>query len=303
MFIAFSFFDKIFNKFYPNATAEKFSKISVTSAVITSLVLLLLKGSASFFSNSITLQASTMDSFIDTIASLFALLAIGYAFKDADEDHGFGHGKIEGLTALCQMVFVLFACYNIFKDAIDSLKNPEHIDNQLTGIIVMVISSILVYVLVSLQRYSAHKTKSVIVTSDSLHYSADLLMNFGVFLSLLLANSIKYLDSIAGILVCIYVVISAIKICKHSLQDLMDSELPKKYRLQILNKLSNHKEIIKVVRVRTRSAGTKKIVQADIVIDNSLSFVDADKIAQNISKDISSLFLNSEVLIIAHPNE
>ena len=84
MFIADRFFDAFFKRFYPNATAEEFSKIPVIAAFSTSAILFILKISASFITKSITLEASTIDSFIDTVASLFAFLAIGYSFKEAD---------------------------------------------------------------------------------------------------------------------------------------------------------------------------------------------------------------------------
>ena len=127
MFISFAFFDKFFKRFYPNMSAENFSKASVASAVLVSAVLFVLKLGAFFVTKSITLEASTMDSFIDMIASIFAFLAVGYSFKEADDDHGFGHGKIEGLTALGQMLFVLFVCYEIFNDAIEGFMDPKPI--------------------------------------------------------------------------------------------------------------------------------------------------------------------------------
>lgn len=303
MFITDRFFDVFFKRFYPNATAEEFSKIPVIAAVFISAVLFIMKITASFITKSITLEASTIDSFIDTVASLFAFLAIGYSFKEADEDHGFGHGKIEGLTALGQMIFVLFACYNIFCEAWEGLIDPKPIEHQFVGVFVMLASSFLVYILVSLQKYSVNKTKSVIVSSDSLHYSADLLMNLGVLISLVLANYVKYLDSIVGLLVCLYVLVSAIKICNNSLRDLMDRELPEKYKSRILEKIRFNPNVLKIIRLRTRSSGTKRIVQADILIDKNIPFVEVYKITENISKDVGTLFMNSEVLIIPHPNE
>lgn len=303
MFIADKFFDVLFKRFYPNATAKEFSKIPVVAAVFTSAVLFVLKIIASFLTKSITLEASTIDSFIDTVASLFAFLAIGYSFKEADEDHGFGHGKIEGLTALGQMFFVLFACYNIFHEAWEGFVDPKPIEHQFIGVFVMVVSSLLVYILVSLQKYSVHKTKSVIVSSDSLHYSADLLMNIGVLVSLILANYVKYLDSIVGLLVCVYVLVSAIKICNHSLRDLMDRELPEKYKNRILEKIKANPNVLKIIRLRTRSSGTKRIVYADILIDKNIPFVEVYEITECIAKDVRTLFVNSEVLIVPHPNE
>ncbi len=303
MFIPYKFFDRVFSKFTKNPDAALFNKVPVFAAVIVSGIILSLKLIAIHYTKSLTIEASALDSFMDTIASLLAFFAIGYSVKKADENHGYGHGKIEGLTALAQMCFVLLACGNILVESYESFKNPAPIEHQSIGICVMVISSILVYTLVSLQRFSAHKTKSVIVKSDSLHYSADLFMNFGVMLSIILSNSIQYLDCCVGVIVGIYVFVNAIKICKRSINDLMDSELPQKYRNQVLDKLKADNRIRKILRLRTRSSGTKKIVHADIELDRNLSLVESSKISLEIERKIAELFIDCEVLIVAYPED
>lgn len=303
MFIPYKFFDRFFSKFLKNPDVAIFNKVSAFAAVIVSVVILSLKLIAIHYTKSLTIEASALDSFMDTIASLLAFFAIGYSVKKADKNHGYGHGKIEGLAALAQMCFILLACGNIFVESYENFKNPTQIEHQSIGICVMLISSVLVYLLVSLQLFSSHKTKSMIVKSDSLHYSADLFMNFGVMLSIILSNSIKYIDCCVGVAVGIYVFVNAIKICKRSVSDLMDSELPQKYRDQVLDKLKQDKRIRKILRVRTRSSGTKKIVHADIELDRNLSLVESAKISLEIERNVAALFLDCEVLIVAYPED
>lgn len=304
MFLPDSFFDDILKRYNVRPTAEILSKWSILSAVIVSVTLAILKTLAWIATNSITIQASLLDSAMDAFSSLCGFIAIRYSFKEEDEEHGFGHGKIEGVVSLAQVVFMSIACWSLLNEAIESFdKTANQIEYPVIGISVMVVSTILVYILVSFQMYSAHKTQSTIVTSDSLHYSADLFMNIGVMLSFALSNFIPFLDAIAGIAVCTYVFVGMVRVFNTSMKDLMDAELPKEDKVRIVEALRIDREVLKIVNMKTRRSGTKKIVHIDVTISRDYSFVEAYAISKRIEKSIADLFLHSEVIVAVIPSD
>lgn len=304
MFLPTSFFDSILQKYGVCNTAEKLSKISILAAVVASGILVILKAFAWMCTNSLTIQASLLDSFMDSVTSLLGFLALVYSFKKEDDDHGFGHGKIEGVVALAQVMFMSAACWGLLKEAIEGLMGKsEPIEYPVIGISVMVVSSLIVYILVSFQMYAAKKTQSTIVTSDSLHYSADLFMNIGVMLSFAVSNFIPYLDAVAGIGVCIYVIIGIMKVFRTSMRDLMDAELPKEDKVQILEVVQANKYVLKVVHMKTRRSGTKKIVHLDVAIKKSHTFEKAYKISKEIEASVAALFIHSEVIVVTIPTD
>lgn len=303
MFLPYSLFDGILKKYNQDASAEKLSKMSVLFSVLTSIILVCLKFCAWITTNSITMQASLLDSSIDAISSSLAFIALIYAFKKADEDHGYGHGKVEGLASLAQVVFMSAACWELLCDAYDALTgNGEPVVYPLVGISVMIVSTILVYLLVSFQLYIAKKTQSTLVTSDSLHYSSDLLMNVGVMISFIVSNFIPYLDALVGIGVGLYVFVAIVKVFNASMKDLMDAELPKDDKLKIIEVVKSDERVLKILHLKTRRSGTRKIVQIDIELSREHSFEEAFRIAKDVENAIASLFLHSEVVVITAPS-
>ena len=303
MFLPSSFFDGLLARYGYSATAEKLSKLSILAAVFASGLLVVLKSFAWMCTNSLTIQASLLDSFMDSITSLLGFFALVYSFKKEDEDHGFGHGKIEGVVALAQVMFMSAACWGLFKEAIAGLMGQsDPIEYPIIGMSVMIVSSIIVYMLVSFQAYAAKKTQSTIVASDSLHYSADLFMNIGVMISFAVSNYFPYLDAIAGMGVCIYVVIGIIKVFKTSMRDLMDAELPKEDKAKIMEVLNENKYILKVIHMKTRRSGTKKIVHIDVALKKSHTFEKAYKISKEIEASVAALFIHSEVIVVMVPS-
>ncbi len=304
VFLTESFFDNLFKQYPQFFNAEKLSKLSVIAAVFTSLTLIILKFLAWRVTASFTIQASLLDSAMDAITSFFAVVALMYSFKKADADHGFGHGKIEGIVSLVQVVFMTIACCSLLKDAWDGFNGTgDTIDYPIVGIIVMTISSAIVYTLVKFQSYVAQKTHSTVVESDSIHYAADLYMNIGAMFSFVLSNFIPYLDAVCGIAVCIYVMIGIIKVFSTAMADLMDAELPESERNAIKNLVENNSDVIKLIHIKTRRSGTKKIAHIDVIINKNHTFVDAHNISKRIEESVSALFFHSEIVVRVIPSE
>ena len=161
----------------------------------------------------------------------------------------------------------------------------------------MIISCFAVYQLVYFQAYVTRKTKSILVRGDSLHYLSDLLMNFGIILSLILSSYCVYVDAICGVGVGIYVLCSAVIIIRNALIDLMDEALPKPIRKKIEEIILNANGVIEIKSLRTRSAGMKKYIEAIVYVDQNISLKEANKIAKTVEDALSTIDEKVDVLI------
>src|SRR5271157_3662834 len=105
------------------------------------VVLVILKVIVSFISRSISISAQAMDSFLDLFAIGFTTFAVRMSVTPADEEHPFGHGKIEGISALIQAFLVLAAATFIIYSSIQRIIHRIVIAPD-AGIVVMIISII-----------------------------------------------------------------------------------------------------------------------------------------------------------------
>jgi len=110
------------------------SVISNTSLVILKLVVGTMIGSVSVISEAI-------HSGVDLLAAMIALFAVRKSGKPADEDHPFGHGKVENISGTVEALLIFLAAGWIIFEAVKKLTNPEPLDDAWLGIVVMLISS------------------------------------------------------------------------------------------------------------------------------------------------------------------
>ena len=163
-------------------------KLATYSAIAVASILVAGKAYAWYLTGSLSIKASLIDSLLDTFASLLNFIAIYHALRPADDEHRFGHGKAEALASLGQSIFIAISATWLLKEIIERLYTPEPLIFSHLAVIVMICATVLTFFLILGQRYVIKRTKSLAVSSDSLHYQTDLLSNTGVLLCFYLSS-------------------------------------------------------------------------------------------------------------------
>ncbi len=293
--------NKLLDAYFHKYSAIELSKKSIAFGVFISLFLIAIKMIAWLISDSISMQASMNDSILDALTSFAAFHALRVSDINHDENHNFGHEKVEGIAALFQCLVVIYSGLDICHDAYEMLLDPKPITNTTAGLVVMAIACVAVYQLIYFQKYVAAKTESLLVSGDSLHYVSDFLMNICIMVSLLLSTVYVYVDAICGLVVGVYVLYNAVLILKNALIDLMDEALPLAAREKIENTIKSVQGVQKISVLRTRSAGMKKYVEAIIVVDSKLSIEEANNICENTELALKKLWDKVDTFVKAQP--
>ena len=89
-----------------NPAYSEYVKRAALLAVVTALILILIKGFAWWYTGSVSMLASITDSLLDLLASFINMLILRFALMPADSNHAFGRGKAESLAALAQSAFI-----------------------------------------------------------------------------------------------------------------------------------------------------------------------------------------------------
>jgi len=272
-------------------------------AVSVAAILIVAKFFAWMRTDSLSLQASLIDSLLDMAASIINLLVVKQALKPADEEHRFGHGKAEALGGLGQSAFIAGSAVWLIIDAIHRLINPHPFQDGPIGSLIMVIATILTLFLVLYQRYVVKQTRSLAIAADSFHYLGDFYTNIGVIISLNISVFLDWprLDPLVGAGIATYILHSSWKIGRRSLDVLMDRELPDVARLQIMEIALNHPHVWGVHDLRTRSAGLQDFIQMHLDMDEKLSLLEAHDIATEVEFAIQKTFPHAEIIIHQDP--
>jgi ferrous-iron efflux pump FieF len=253
--------------------------------------------------DSLSLQASLIDSLLDIVASVINLFVVHHALKPADKEHRFGHGKAEALGGLGQSTFIAGSAVWLMIEATHRLTHPHPLQESLIGTLTMTIAIALTGGLVIFQRYVIKKTRSLAISADSLHYLSDLFMNMGVLISLNLSLFFgwAYLDVLVGMGIAVYILYTSWEIGRRSLDVLMDRELGNAAREQIMEIALQHPHVWGVHDLRTRSTGLQDFIQMHLDMDETLSLLEAHNIGNDVEAAIQKAFPYAEIIIHQDP--
>jgi ferrous-iron efflux pump FieF len=278
-------------------------RLATYASVAVASLLIVFKAWAWAMTDSVALLSSLVDSILDMLASLVNLLAVRHALEPADEEHRFGHGKVESLASLIQAAFIGGSAVFLALEAVERFARPQALEHGGIGIGVMLVSMALTLGLVVFQKYVVKKTGSIAVSADSLHYRSDLLVNAGIILALVAVMVLDWrmVDPLIALLVAVYILHGAWEIVRQSYDMLMDREFPNEDREAIVAMVMAHPEVKGLHDLRTRSSGIHSFIQLHVELDGDMKLMQAHEIADELEISIGEAFPGADVIIHQDP--
>jgi cation diffusion facilitator family transporter len=193
-------------------------------SLITGIVLMLAKFTAYFLTNSTFVLTDAAESIVNVIASSFAFFSIYLASQPRDENHPYGHGKIEHFSVFIEGTLIAIAGATIIIKSIYSIFHPSVIHDLLIGATIIgatgVINGALGYYMIA----KGKSLPSITIEADGKHLLTDMVTSGGLVVGLLLIHftGIAILDSVLSIVVGIFIIFTGYKLVRRSVGGLMD---------------------------------------------------------------------------------
>ena len=197
-------------------------------AFITSLTLLLAKFGAYYLTDSKAVLSDAIESIINVVTAAFLMLSISVSSKPVDENHPYGHGKIESFSAGLEGGLIIIAAIVILVEAVPAFFSPVTPKNLGPGLYILGGAGA-VNLLVGIYLLRAgRKYKSDALRADGHHLLTDFYTSAGVIIGLLLYSFTGYawLDPLVACLVALNILIPGIKLFSSSYKNLMDEADP-----------------------------------------------------------------------------
>ena len=273
------------------------------ASVTMALFLLVLKVYAAAETGSVALLGSLADTGFDVLASLLTLFSVRYAALPADDDHRFGHGKAESLSALVQVMLVIVTAVLIGWRGFARLGSGEATQHPEMGIGVSLIAILATAGLLAYQHSVIKKTGSVAIHGDHVHYQGDVLLNIAVIIAIGLDAflGVRGADPVFGLGIAAWLLWGASRSASMALDQLLDKEWPAEKRERFLAVAAKHPRATGIHDVRTRSSGMHDFVQFHLWFDPKLSLGEVHDIMDEIEHELAHEFPGVEVLIHPEP--
>ncbi|MBN1597521.1 MAG: cation transporter [Bacteroidales bacterium] len=251
---------------------------------------------------SLGILSEAMHSGLDLIAAIITYFSVRISDKPPDEEHHFGHGKVENLSALIETILLLVTCAWIIYEAINRLTSGEtHIEVTAWSYIV-VASSIIVDISRSRALYkAARKHNSQALEADALHFSTDIWSSAVVLFGLICAQfGFFFADSVAALVVALIVLFVSYRLGKRAIDVLLD-KAPKEITDKVQLILRTFPEVQEYHALKIRTSGADTFIKVNIHINPETHFKTVHEICDAIEKEICNNIPRSKVYIHPEP--
>lgn len=280
--------------------AQRAASISLASTVVVVIIKLV----AAFYSHSISVLAEGLQSTVDILMSLVALITLRIAAKPADKTHPYGHGKAELLSSALQMMVILASGVYVLWIAYARWIDPKPIESN-WGVLAMAYAVISNLIVTRYLTRAARECGSAALASEAQHLRGDTLASTGVLVGVALVGftGVLRFDSGTAALFMVIAMAQAALHLRGVIHPLMDGALPKDEVEVLETVLNSHPQVRGYHNLRTRFVGSHRFIDLHVLLDDQLTFVMAHDIAEHIESEIRDALGGGVVSIHYEPYE
>jgi cation diffusion facilitator family transporter len=280
---------------------------TVYFSIAGNLCLALVKGLAGFLGNSFALVADAIESTSDVFSSFLVLLGLKYAHRDADDNHPYGHGRIEPLVTFVVVAFLVISSTIIAWESIRNIRTPHEPPASWT---LWVLGIIIVWKELSYRWVvrKSEETNSSSLKADAWHHRSDALTSvaafIGITIAILFGEGYESADDWAALLAAGVILYNCYRIFRPALGELMDEQIYDDVVEDIRAVALEVKGIIGTEKCYVRKSGMYYYVDLHALVDGRISVAEghylAHKLADTIKEKVSNI---GNVLVHVEPEE
>jgi cation diffusion facilitator family transporter len=270
------------------------------------LAVLALKGYAAWATGSLALFSDALESVVNIVTAIVALIAVRLAARPADASLPYGYHKAEYFSAVVIGIFIAVAALVIFSQAYQGFIAPRLFNAQPLALGISMAATAInagwAYLLLRLGR----KEHSPALLADGRHLMTDVVSTIGVLIGVLLAAATGWaqLDAILAALVGLTILWSGWELIKQSVIGLMDVAVDPKKLARIRELISSNAEgAIEAHDIRTRQAGRMTFVEFHLVVPGAMSVAEAHVICDRIEGKLREMVADAQITIHVEPEE
>src|SRR5262245_36758889 len=273
------------------------------SSIAASGGLTLAKGIVGVASGSLAILSEAAHSLIDFGATVMTYFAVRISGKPADDEHHYGHGKVESIAALAETALLFVLSGVVLWEAVSRLFGGHgHVVEATVAAFAVILVSIVVDVFRARLLYRvARETSSEALEADALHFGSDMWSSLAVLVGLIgVAFGLQWADSAAAIVVAVFVCLAGWRLARRTIDTLTDTA-PAGVAERLRTIAQRVRGVVAVDRVRARPAGDRLFVEIDVAVSRTLPLDRVTLLKANLVRAIRDEISSAEVSVITEP--
>lgn len=261
--------------------------------IAVSFVVLALKFAGYYVSGSSAIFSDAVETLINVLTAFTALVVIRLASMPADENHPYGHGKLEFFSAAFEGGLVFFAAVSIMIESIQSFKSSQDIVQIEVGMFFILMASLINLFMSLALRKVGVREKSETLIASSVHLMSDVYTTAGVLVGLFLVklSGLMWIDSVVSGLVALHLITESYRIVRRSVSGLTD-ETDEESLKQLASAIQKNIKpgIINIHNLRAIRSGRFHHIDAHLVIPEFWDVAKAHRMTHDFEKDVVEVY-------------
>lgn len=265
-----------------------------TISIVVNVFLSLLKLLAGIIAKSGAMISDAVHSASDVFSTIIVIIGVNISEKQSDEEHPYGHERLECVAAILLAAILAITGLGIGFTGFENVLNGDYSSLQIPGVLALVAAVVSIATkewMYWYTRAAAKKINSGALMADAWHHRSDALSSIGAFIGILGARlGFPVLDSVASIVICIFIEKAAFDIFRDSMSKMVDKscedDVVDAMRLVIMEQPG----LEAIDEIKTRLFGSKIYVDVEIAVDGSKSLTEAHDIAEQVHDAIENQF-------------
>ena len=265
--------------------------------------LTLAKGVVGLLTGSLAILSEAAHSLIDFGATVMTYFAVRISGKPADEEHHYGHGKVESVSALAETALLFVLSGVVIWEAVKRLASHQGHAVEATAVAfaVIAVSVVVDFVRARMLYRVANETASEALEADALHFGSDMWSSIAVLIGLGgVALGYQWADSAAAVVVAVFVCIAGWRLGRRTIETLTDTA-PAGSAETIRRVAGRVGGVVAVDGVRVRPVGDKLFVEVIVAVSRTLPLDRVKALKEQVAQAIRSELPRAEVGVDAAP--
>lgn len=280
-------------------------------SVASNTVLVAFKLAVGLAIGSVSVMSEAIHSGVDLLAAGIAWFSVRRSGVPADDDHPFGHGKLENVSGTVEAILILVAAIWIIVEAIAKLLHPTPVVHASWGVAVMAVSAITNFFVARHLMRVGKETDSVALTADGWHLRTDVFTSVGVTVALAIigvggrfwpGTRLDWVDPVAAIVVALLILHAAWELTVQAARDLFDTGLPET-EVALLRQAAEKADpaITAVTALRTRKAGPYRFAEVTVTVAAGMHVGEAHRVTEAVEHALQQCFRGTQAIVHVEP--
>lgn len=284
------------------------------SSVLAALGITLLKLITGLLTGSLGMLSEAAHSGIDLLGSTLTLFTVRVSDRPADEEHNYGHGKLENISAAVEILLMAGSAIWVAWEAIGRILHHSrlHLQFSVWPFLVLLLSIAVDVTRSRNLRRVAEEQRSEVLAADAAHYGTDIWSASAVLLGLIASlagqrygiAALQLADPIAALLVTLIILGVAIQLARQTVNSLLDATPPEvraQIRSQLVQDLDQIPDILKAERIRMRRSGSDYFVDLTLELPRNLTFQRSEQVTSAATAAVQRALPGADVVIHTIP--